>query len=144
MGITVVNTEKAHTPYIVLEEKVWLSKDRTRAVPDGDPDAGFLIGTPGKRVPLDFARSIGLAPPAGDAEESEDEQTGDAGPDDAKLEDLTVAQLRVRLERRDLSTKGPKNTLIERLKKALEEEQGESEKGREPGSDKQKKDTQDK
>lgn len=47
--------------FVVLDEKVWLTADRERLVPDGHGDAAYLFGTPGKRVDAETAKRYGLA-----------------------------------------------------------------------------------
>lgn len=47
---------------MVLDEKLWLTADRSELVPDGDERAAFLFGTPGKRVDAETAAKYGLIP----------------------------------------------------------------------------------
>ena len=46
--------------YYVLDRRIWLNKDKTTYCEEGSEDARFLLGTPGTRVPEDFAKEIGL------------------------------------------------------------------------------------
>jgi hypothetical protein len=43
-----------------LDRKLWLTADKSKVVEDGDPDAAFLLGTPGTVVPDDEAERLGL------------------------------------------------------------------------------------
>lgn len=45
---------------VELGEKLWLTADRERLVPDGHREAAFLFGTPGKRVSREDAIRLGL------------------------------------------------------------------------------------
>ncbi len=42
------------------ESKLWLTADRLRVVPDGDPEAAFLFCVPGRAIPLEEAERFGL------------------------------------------------------------------------------------
>lgn len=46
-----------------LAAKTWRTVDG-RAVPDGDPEAAFLVGSAGKQIPMADAVALGLAPGA--------------------------------------------------------------------------------
>lgn len=43
-----------------LTRKLWYTADHERVVEDGDPEAAFLLGTPGKRIPDEEAERLGL------------------------------------------------------------------------------------
>ena len=42
------------------DRRYWLTADRKRVVPDGDPDSAFLYAAPGQRVSLAEATRHGL------------------------------------------------------------------------------------
>lgn len=134
MALEIVKQQPVSRPFVVLEEKLWLTADRERVVPDGDPEAAFLLGTPGKRVSADEAERLGLTgkkpPEAHKADEGADE-----GPDDANLEDLTVEQLQARLKKVDLPVSGKKQDLVDRLR----EHEAEAGKQHQPSEDKSRK-----
>jgi hypothetical protein len=64
---------------VVLGETLWLTADRDRVVPEGDPEAAFLLGTAGKRVAVEEAERLGLIK-AGKAKKAEDEPEEPAEP----------------------------------------------------------------
>lgn len=83
-----------------VTERLWLTEDRQRVVPEGDPAARFLFATPGTRIHAEDARRYGLVSDAGDQEESRpvDQPAGDtpaedagAVADDAATKAVTVA-----------------------------------------------------
>lgn len=135
MGLEIIQTHELNTPYVILEEKLWLTADRERVVQDGDPEAAFLLGTPGKRVPADEAERLGLTGKKPKAAHKVDEGD-DEGPDDANLEDLTVEQLQARLKRVDLPVSGKKQDLIDRLQEQAKSKAPAEDKSRKPEGDK--------
>ena len=46
-------------------EKLWLTADRSRLVPDGSAEAAFLFCVPGRQIPMRDAVHYGLATMAG-------------------------------------------------------------------------------
>ena len=46
-------------------EKLWLTADRSRLVPDGSAEAAFLFCVPGRQIPMRDAVQYGLATMAG-------------------------------------------------------------------------------
>lgn len=117
MALQIVKQEPVAEPYVVLEEKLWYTADHARAVPDGHPEAAFLLGTPGKRVSASEAERLGLTGKK-PAEADKADEGDDEGPDDAELDDLTVEQLQARLRKRDLPVSGKKQDLVDRLREA--------------------------
>lgn len=45
---------------VVADQRLYLTRDKTRLVPDGDPDAWTLFCTPGSTIPRDQAARYGL------------------------------------------------------------------------------------
>lgn len=45
---------------MILKEPVWLTADKSRAVPAGDPEAVHLLGMPGSSVGSARAAALGL------------------------------------------------------------------------------------
>jgi hypothetical protein len=45
---------------VTLVERTWLTRDRSEAVPDGHPDAAFLLGGEGDSIPIEEAERLGL------------------------------------------------------------------------------------
>lgn len=43
-----------------VKERLYLTEDKTRLVPEGDPDARFLYAAAGRRIPEAEARRFGL------------------------------------------------------------------------------------
>lgn len=43
-----------------LAERTYLDASRTRALPEGHPDAAFLLGAKGNEIPLEDAVALGL------------------------------------------------------------------------------------
>jgi hypothetical protein len=43
-----------------LTARTWLTADRSRAVPDGDPDAAYLLGAEGAEIDTAEAQRLGL------------------------------------------------------------------------------------
>jgi len=105
MALTVI--EHPHMePQFELDRKLWLTRDQSRVVEDGDPEAASLLGTKGKRIPLALAERYGI-------KHGEPVQA----PEDVEVfyEDMTVAQLRDILAERDLPVSGTKDELIARI-----------------------------
>lgn len=50
---------------VVASERLWWTADQSRVVPDGHPDAAFLLCSPGDEIPLAVAQSVGAT---GDSE----------------------------------------------------------------------------
>ncbi|WP_433233718.1 hypothetical protein [Actinomadura nitritigenes] len=61
-----------------IDRRVYLTADKSRAVPEGDPDAAFLLCNAGGEIPRDQAERLGLldTPPG---EEEDGRAEGDAG-----------------------------------------------------------------
>jgi hypothetical protein len=135
MALQIIQAEPVSTPYVVLEEKLWLTADRDRVVKDGDPEARFLLGTPGKRVSVDEAERLGLTGKKPASQSKADEDT-DEGPDDASLEDLTVEQLQARLKKAELPVSGKKQDLVDRLEEHAKSKAPAEDKSRKPEGDK--------
>lgn len=74
-------------PFVIANERLYLTADRDRVVAAGDPDAAVLFATPGKRIPRVEAERLGLLEvdvPAADTEEpDEPEPTSTDESDDA-------------------------------------------------------------
>lgn len=75
---TIIDNDQTNKPIIInignagpnlsndifeLDEKMWLTENKDRAVPDGHPDARFLLGLAGDEVPFEVAVQCGLADP---------------------------------------------------------------------------------
>lgn len=60
MGLTINRVNETSTSY-ELGETIWLNADRDTALPDGHPEAAFLLGTAGKRISVEEAERLGLA-----------------------------------------------------------------------------------
>lgn len=48
----------------ITKERLWLNRDKSAVVKDGDPDAAFLLASPGKEVPAADVERYGLDAPA--------------------------------------------------------------------------------
>lgn len=64
---------------VVADQRLYLTKDRSRAVPEGDPEAWTLFCTPGSLVPRSQAARYGLLEPAlpapgGEAQDGQEEE----------------------------------------------------------------------
>lgn len=126
---------------VVLQDKIWLSVDG-EIVDEHSPEAHTLLGVPGDVILESEAKKYGLSAsraksPVG---ASEGDEGPDVGPVDAKLEDLTMDQLKARLEERSLPTSGKKKDLVDRLVEAgVPADPSDPGKQREPGEDKSRK-----
>lgn len=49
-------------PQVTLDRKLWLNATKTKVVEDGDPEAAFLYGIRGNRVPRLEAERLGALP----------------------------------------------------------------------------------
>lgn len=58
---------------VVARERLYLTRDKTRAVAEGDPEAWTLFCTAGSLVPREQAARFGLLEPAGPPPEGEAE-----------------------------------------------------------------------
>ena len=113
MPLEYIRIEKVpNEEQIILTEKLWLTADQNRVVQDGDPDAAFLLGTPGKKIPKSEAARLGLL---GDDEKVE------------YYEDMTVERLKELLNERELPVSGNKQELIDRLIEHDEESDNDNE-----------------
>lgn len=45
---------------VTLEERTWLTEDRSEAVPDGHPEARYLLGGAGDPLAVEEAERLGL------------------------------------------------------------------------------------
>ena len=54
-------------------ERLWLTADRTRVVPDGHPEARFQLVAPGHSIPMTQARELGLVKPTSAVPQGEPE-----------------------------------------------------------------------
>ena len=54
-----INVDSA-SRWVIAEEKLWLTADRSRLVPDGDEEAAFLFSLPGRRIAAADATRYGL------------------------------------------------------------------------------------
>jgi hypothetical protein len=70
----------------VTKERLWLNADKSRVVKDGDPEAAFLLASPGKEVPAEDVERYGLAPKASKGKGAKD------GAPDAQAEGKAVAE----------------------------------------------------
>lgn len=43
-----------------VKERLYYTRDKSRVVPEGDPEAAFLFATPGVSVPMEEAERVGL------------------------------------------------------------------------------------
>jgi hypothetical protein len=55
-----LKVQKETAEYVEAEERLWLTADRERVVPDGHPDAAFLFTTPGQQITREEAERYGL------------------------------------------------------------------------------------
>ncbi len=55
---------------VMADRRMYLTEDRTRAVPEGDPEARFLLCTPGTYLSRADAARYGLLPAHSEPEES--------------------------------------------------------------------------
>lgn len=69
---------------VELGEKLWLTADRDEVVPDGDPQAAFLLGTAGTRVAVEEAERLGLVKKGAKAKEASPEADKASAPDEDK------------------------------------------------------------
>lgn len=63
-GITIVKQHPnlGQGEMVTLDRRLWLTAGRDAVVEDGDPDAAFLYGTAGKKVPREEAERLGAVP----------------------------------------------------------------------------------
>ena len=66
---------------VEVREKLWLTADKDRAVPDGHPDAAFLLVPAGGQIERFEAERLGLLDEVKDAEATADDH-GDEEPTD--------------------------------------------------------------
>ncbi len=62
MALTINKGESgtASGPYVIAQERMFLTADRSRVVPEGDPDAASLYAAPGHRIPAGAVEQFGL------------------------------------------------------------------------------------
>jgi len=108
MALEIIKVNET-TKSVELCETIWLNAGRDEALPEGHPDAAFLLGTVGKRIPLEEAERLGLTKGAKtksidvtpstkestpeDNKESKPEADKDATPEPKAIEKLTVTAL---------------------------------------------------
>lgn len=111
MAMEYIRLEDVNKRGYVLKSKLWLTADQKSVVPDGHPDAAFLLGTPGKKVDRELAIRVGLI------DEDDNPQSVDLGEggDPEYYEDMTVERLKEILHERELPVSGTKAELIARL-----------------------------
>lgn len=68
-------------PMITPGERLWLTADKDRVVPDGDPDAATLYCTETDEVDADEAQRLGLKQRKATAETKETRPTADKADD---------------------------------------------------------------
>ncbi len=63
MALTINKGESgtATGPYVIAQERMFLTADRSRVVPEGDPEAASLYAAPGHRIPAAAAEQFDLA-----------------------------------------------------------------------------------
>lgn len=105
MALTVIEHPQME-PQFELDRKLWLTRDQSRVVEDGDPEAASLLGTKGKRIPMALAEKYGI---------KHGEPVRAPEDEEVYYEDMTVAQLRDILTERDLPVSGTKDEIIARL-----------------------------
>lgn len=59
MGLSIQKFDPK-TPMIIPQQKLWLTADKSRLVPDGHPDAAFLFCMPGRPILRSEAAKWGL------------------------------------------------------------------------------------
>lgn len=64
---------------VIASEKLWLTADRSRVVPDGDAEAAFLFCTPGKAISDDDAKRYGVKAKAKPANKEADPPANKSG-----------------------------------------------------------------
>ena len=111
MAMEYIRIEEQMKRGFLLKDKLWLTADQKTVVPDGHPDAAFLLGTPGKKVPHQQALDLGLIDEDGNPQVLDLGQGGD----EEYYEDMTVARLQDIIRERDLPVSGNKDELIARL-----------------------------
>lgn len=72
--------EKMAEPMYELDANWCLTADKSTAVPEGHPDARFVLGGPGSRIPWAEAVKYGLASAEPLAEEPAEEPTPEPAP----------------------------------------------------------------
>lgn len=60
MGLEILTPEHETTSWVTATQRLWLTADGDRLVPDGHRDAAVLYCTPGKRITVVDARRFGL------------------------------------------------------------------------------------
>ena len=81
---------------VVADQRLYLTRDRTRVVPDGDPEARSLFCTPGSTIPREQAARYGLLAAPGPAPDVEEAAEADREPEAPKQR---TAQARPRTAR---------------------------------------------
>ena len=87
-----LNQQEPSDDYIATA-RLWLTEDRSRVVPEGDPAARFLYAIPGRAVPRAEALKYGLIPVAEpEVKERVPEETKQIVPDETKAVKQKVAK----------------------------------------------------
>lgn len=61
------------------DARLWLNVTRDRIVPDGDPEAAFLLASPGKEIPREYAHLLNAKASKGAADKSDKGKAEDKG-----------------------------------------------------------------
>ena len=62
--------------------RIYVDATRTKVVEEGSAEASFLLASPGKRIPIDTARALGLVKSRGAANKGTRKGADDKGEDD--------------------------------------------------------------
>lgn len=100
MALTITTEENTMALHTVTE-RLYETEDG-RAVPEGHPDARWLLAVPGQQIPEEVAAANGIL-------------TAEPEPEPEGLDGLKKAELVALAEERGLPSDGTKAALIERL-----------------------------
>lgn len=112
MALTIENGEEADMALYAVTERLYATEDG-RAVPEGDPDAKWLLCVPGQQIRYDVAVAKGIVDAEDDFSRPKELESFAVG--HPNLDELKKAELVDLCEQYGLPTGGNKPDLIARL-----------------------------
>lgn len=106
-----LSPETETTTWVTAAQRLWLTADGDRLVPEGDPDAASLFCIPGNRISLAEATRLGIA---GDVAAMPEKVEASTGPEKVEADQgseydgLNVKQLRALADEREVDITGLK------------------------------------